>query len=233
MCSFCLQHSEKIKVETILEKKQELITEHRIHKLRAKEFFKMLQEDIPGLLILSFDGEKNLPLPKIPDQATYYSRQLYLYNFTVVVGTSRTSLTPDNTHAYVWTEDQAAKISNEICSALHHCLKTVNLTDISKIRLVSDGCGGQNKNSIIICMVMKWLLETTSNIKDVEMVFPVTGHSFLPADRVFALIERVIKKRENIIMASEYERNSLLTKHYGDDWQNYENLSYYKNILTR
>lgn len=54
-------------------------------------------------------------------------------------------------------------------------------------------------------MVMKWLLETTTHIKDIEMIFPVTGHSFLPPDRVFALIERAIKKKEDIITPSEYE----------------------------
>ena len=204
VCSTCLQLTEKIKVETSQAAKQELITQHRIHKLRAKQFFKMLQEETPGVLIISFDCEKNLPLPKIPDQSTYYSRQLYLYNFTIVIGTSHASLTPNNIHAYVWTEDEAAKGSNEICSALYHCMNTIDLSGVRKIRLVSDGCGGQNKNSIIITMVMKWLLETNTCIKDIEMVFPVTGHSFLPADRVFALIERVVKKKENIIKPSEY-----------------------------
>lgn len=91
MCSVCLQLTEKIKVETSQARKQELITQHRIHNLRAKQYYKFLQEEVPGLLTMSFDCEKNLPLPKIPDQATYYSRQLYLYNFTVVVGNSHAS----------------------------------------------------------------------------------------------------------------------------------------------
>lgn len=333
VCSTCLQLNENIKIEKSQIKKQEFITQQRIHKLRAKQFYKMLQEELPGLLIISFDCEKNLPLPKIPDQA-YYSRQLYLYNFTIVIGSSRASMTPQNIHAYIWTEDQAAKGSNEICSALYHCMNSLDLSGIEKIRLVSDGCGGQNKNSMVICMIMKWLSEKPSNIKEVEMIFPVTGHSFLPADRVFAINERVIKKRESIIKPNDYEiiigehatihklaaeipiydwkdkskdflkntqswhfqiskckriifqkgnRNTvhvrgevsyrndicsyksltkrgkrlnelsldivpagvpvkpaklkdvknLLTKHYGDEWENNENLDYYKNIFTR
>ncbi|GBP67512.1 hypothetical protein EVAR_49879_1 [Eumeta japonica] len=187
----------------------------------------MLQEDTPGLLIVSFDCEKNLPLPKIPDQTTYYSRQLYYYNFTIVMGTSRSTLTPDNIHAYVWMEDEASKGSNEICSALYHCLNSIDLTDVNKIRLISDGCGGQNKNSIVVSMIMKWLHETTSNIKNIELIFPVTGHSFLPADRVFALNERVIRKRENIIDPKEYKTiieehatvHQLATKVTVYDWK--------------
>lgn len=27
--------------------------------------------------------------------------------------------------------------------------------------------------------------------------------------------------------------NNLLTKHYGDEWQNHEDLVYYKNVLAR
>ncbi|CAG4933924.1 unnamed protein product [Parnassius apollo] len=194
VCSVCLQLTEKIKVEPSQPRKPELMTQHRIHNLRAKQFYKMLQEDLPGLLIISFDCEKNLPLPKIPDQSTYYSRQLYLYNFTIVIGNSRASMTTNNIHAYIWTEDETAKGSNEICSALYHCMNSLDMTGIDRIRLMSDGCGGQNKNSMIISMVMKWLLETTTNIKQVEIIFPVTGHSFLPANRVFPLNERKIKK---------------------------------------
>ncbi|GBP04836.1 hypothetical protein EVAR_3744_1 [Eumeta japonica] len=143
------------------------------------------------------------------------------------MGTSRSTLTPDNIHAYVWMEDEASKGSNEICSALYHCLNSIDLTGVNKIRLISDGCGGQNKNSIVVSMIMKWLHETTSNIKNIELIFPVTGHSFLPADRVFALNERVIRKRENIIDPKEYKTiieehatvHQLATKVYVYDWK--------------
>lgn len=41
------------------------------------------------------------------------------------------------------------------------------------------------------------------NIEEVELVFPITGHSFLPPDRVFGNIEREIKKLEEIIKPEE------------------------------
>lgn len=63
-----------------------------------------------GLMTLnftfSFDCPKNQPLPKLPDQSTYYSRQFYIYNLTIVQGTSKDKLTKENVFSYVWGEEQ-------------------------------------------------------------------------------------------------------------------------------
>lgn len=96
------------------------------------------------------------------------------------------------------------KWQNEICSCVFHCLNTLDYTNKSVVRLVADGCGGQNKNSMLIAMAMKWLTTAPSNIKSIEIIFPVTGHSFLPPDRVFALTEKKIKRKEVIIRPDEY-----------------------------
>lgn len=46
-------------------------------------------------------------------------------------------------------------------------------------------------------MVTYWLAVCSpKNIREVEIVFPVTGHSFLPADRVFGVIEKELRKTE-------------------------------------
>ncbi|CAH4034417.1 unnamed protein product [Pieris brassicae] len=121
-------------------------------------------------------------MPKIPDQITYYSRQLYIYNFTGVVGHSKTELKKENVYSYTWTEDILPKASNEIASAVFHCLcQSVEKYEPTKIRLLCDGCSGQNKNSIVLGMASKYLLDyAPAGIKSIEIVFPVVGHSFLP-----------------------------------------------------
>ncbi|CAB3249228.1 unnamed protein product [Arctia plantaginis] len=65
-----------------------------------------------------------------------------------------------------------------------------------------DGCGGQNKNSILIGICCKWLLEY-KDTKVLEIIFPFTGHSFMPADRVFGIIEKKLRKREVILDPKE------------------------------
>lgn len=66
--------------------------------------------------------------------------------------------------------------------------------------MVADGCGGQNKNAMLVTIAMKWLFEVRFRypaLKNLEIVFPVTGHSFIPPDRVFAL-ESIIEPQEYV-----------------------------------
>lgn len=198
VCSTCIEFQERLKVERDPNKKLEIQAMKQIHKKRAKAFYALLQEDEPGCIIISFDCQKNLPLPKIPDQETYYRRQLYLYNFTVVVGNSKSKLTPDNCFSYVWTEDTNKKGSNEVASCVFHRLQNLDLTNINKIKLFADACGGQNKNKTMLAMCCRWLLSTPDHVKEMELVFPVRGHSFIPPDRVFALSEKEVRKIEVI-----------------------------------
>lgn len=203
VCSTCIELNEKIKAENDPAKKNEVMTSLRVHKLRSKAFFKMMQEKEDDMITFSFDCQKNSPLPRIPDQSAYYSRQFYLYNFTIVQGTSKDKLDKDTTFAYTWTENEFGKTANQISSAVYDRLNKTNLAGITVIRLFADGCGGQNKNSIMLGMLSKWLLEHAT-VKKIEIIFPVTGHSFMPPDRVFGNIEKVIKKREVIIQPEEY-----------------------------
>lgn len=70
---------------------------------------------------------------------------------------------------------------------------------------MADGCTGQNKNSMLIAMLSCWLTkDAPAQIHLVEVVFPVVGHSLLPPDRVFARIEKELRKLENIIKLKEY-----------------------------
>ncbi|CAH0404198.1 unnamed protein product [Chilo suppressalis] len=64
-----LQHNEKLKIALTDSDKSILMAEKTVHKRRAKEIFKMLKEDNRKIKILNFDCQKNMPLPKIPDQS--------------------------------------------------------------------------------------------------------------------------------------------------------------------
>lgn len=205
VCSTCLELGEKIKFTVDGEEKQTLMAQKRVHKLRAEAFFQLLRENKSNMLVLSYDCQKNQPLPKVPDQATYYSRQVYVYNFTVVKGFSKGKLNPTTVTSYCWTENQFPKGSNEIASCVYDALQTSDLSEITTVRLVSDGCAGQNKNSTLIGMVMAWLISAPPNVKWVEIIFPVTGHSYIPPDRVFGQSEKEIKRKEVILKPEEYE----------------------------
>lgn len=106
---------------------------------------------------------------------------------------------------YIWTEDQSGRGATEIGSALLDYLKSLDLTGIIEIRLFCDGCGGQNKNSHIIHMLMFWLLKySPDNLIGLIITYPVRGHSFLPTDRVFGRMEKIFRKTPTIVSKEEY-----------------------------
>ena len=94
-------------------------------------------------------------LSKIVDQAVYYSRQLYVYSFSICQGTSNNSLSKDNVFIYSWKENDKPKRTNEISTALYHRLYSIKTgPNVEIVRLMAKGCGGQNKNSVLIPVTM-------------------------------------------------------------------------------
>uniref|UniRef100_S4PMR1 DUF7869 domain-containing protein n=1 Tax=Pararge aegeria TaxID=116150 RepID=S4PMR1_9NEOP len=235
-CSKCIQLKEVIKRERDTAKKQLQIAQLRIHKLKAKCFYTSLKTQGDNEIIFSFDCQKNLVLPKVPDQSAYFSRQLYTYNLTVCQGPSRGAQNCLNTFIYTWLETEAKKGSNQIASAVFHRLMNTNFEDtVSHIKLFCDGCGGQNKNSIVLGMLAYWLkTKAPRHIKKLTLIFPVVGHSFLPPDRVFGNIEREIRPLEVIVEPQTYfdifKKYGTVLR-LGSDFHFYDWKSSVKNVL--
>ncbi|KAJ8877490.1 hypothetical protein PR048_021945 [Dryococelus australis] len=145
---------------------------------------------------------------RIPDQSAYYSRQLYLYNLTVLRGHSKAKQTNANVTIYVWLESEHSRGSHEICSTIWDTLNIINLEGISSILPCSDGCPSQHKNTILNGMVTKWLTVSAPNaINKVTVLYPFVGDSFLLPDRIFGRIKKVMRKRETVITPDEYLSN--------------------------
>lgn len=140
-------------------------------------------------------------MQKVPDQSAYYSRQVYMYNCAICVGSSKDKLSKENNFIYAWTEADSGKGSNEIVSVVYNRLVATEMPEqVNKIGLFSDGSRGQNENSMEIGMITHWLrCKVLVHVKSVELIFPVTGHSYMPPNRVFGVIERDIKKKDIIV----------------------------------
>lgn len=130
-----------------------------------------------------------------------------------------------NPSFYLWTEDQAGKGSTEVSSALLQHLEGLQLPEnVTSIRLFCDGCGAQNKNNFVLHTLMHFLVKTNSKVNSVEITFPVRGHSFLPADRVFGQVEKLLRKQPTIIHKADYVAVYGLmgtVKLLGEDWKLY------------
>ncbi|KAJ4442245.1 hypothetical protein ANN_12111, partial [Periplaneta americana] len=125
---------------------------------------------------------------------------------------------------YCWTENQAKRGAIAVSSALTHFLTNYNFKEknISLLRLFSDGCAGQNRNAHVVHALYWWLLnKSPDSLKEICMTFPVRGHSFLPADRMFGILEKSLRKHAEILTAKEYHDiyGTVGVVHVlGEDW---------------
>ena len=205
-CSFCA--SKKIELRNAAGvKKQKVITELRLHKLRAKKFFELLRKKDQDTVTISFDMQQNQPLPKLTTGEVFYSRQVWLYNLTFVKEADDNTQTARDVKIYTWLETESGRGSNEVGSALHHYLISLEGTLHGKrdmtLRLFSDSCSSQNKNAMIMCLLARFV-QTSKVFVKIMHTFPVRGHSYMPPDRVFGRIEKQLRKTETIVSPTEY-----------------------------
>jgi hypothetical protein len=66
-----------------------------------------------------------------------------------------------------------------------------NLINKKTVRLIADGCGGQNKNSTVIGMCCLWLMSAPKHSEVIELLFSIAGHSFIPPDRALEILKRM------------------------------------------
>ncbi|XP_065204694.1 uncharacterized protein LOC135834675 [Planococcus citri] len=229
VCSHCEQLKGKLKSNINVEENRALLD---LHKAQAKQFYDILRESAAedSTLTITFDMQQVQPLPKTNIGEAYYSRQLGLYNLTFVIHTSNE--TPlSNVHIYTWTDTDSGKGSNEVVSAFDHFFEKIIHPRIAngrynKIQLFSDCCPAQNKNTTMLGYLMRKIEDPVmKKIAKVEYIFPIRGHSYLPADRVFARIEKKLRKIAVLKSPSDY--HSVFEEHgkyhvFGDDWRVYD-----------
>lgn len=201
VCSYCERTKHLIKTQIgDTPKRAELTRELQVHKLRSKQFHLLMKTHDEGTVNFCFDLQQVHNLPAVPIQETYYSLQIAFYAFCVV------NIESTDPHFYTWTEDLSGRGSNEIGSALLHFLRNQNFENITKIKLFADGCAGQNKNSHVMHLLMYWLYkEAPPHVTEIIITFPVRGHSYLPADRVFGRVQKEIKRHSRIILPKDYQ----------------------------
>lgn len=149
------------------------------------------------LFVFSFDLEKALAFPKLTTSVAYYKRNLYVYNFGCHEFNKNIS------HMFVWPETEGSRGSQEISSCLKKYTKTY-AANFEKIITYSDSCTGQNRNIKTVLSLLKLVQSTEIKAESIDMKFLVSGHSYLPNDSDFAIIESCAKKNQNIFSPDDW-----------------------------
>ena len=198
-CSFCKRVRNQTKAEKNTERKESLVTD--LGRSQEKnQFYDLAKEKRePYAFIIS----------KIKSWLRFQtSRHIIVDNYTLTtfVENNRSgSLNKDNVHIYTWDENGYKKNSSSCSIAEIHKLCNTNMDGIDTVRLASDACGGQNKNSALIYMASYWLItHAPISVKQIELLFPIRRHTFLSCDRVFGMLKKKLRKMERIYSPEEY-----------------------------
>ena len=200
-CDFCSESEALLKADP----NNKCKTAYLIHKKKVEAYKTVKQTYIHQInssvdcstLVLEFDYGQNLPLPKLNVTAQFYKRLLWLYVFNVYCHND------GNSAFYCFVESESKKNPNTVCSFLYDFIEKQMkvFKNVKKAILLSDSCGGQNKN---LCVVMfcTWLSKSFG--MEVEHIFPVRGHSYNQCDRNFGLYGTLTKRVENIEVPKQY-----------------------------
>ena len=79
----------------------------------------------------------------------------------------------------------------------------IKLSKLKYLKLFSDSCYGQNKNMNMISMLAAFKAQFMPELI-IKYYFPIRGHSFLPADKVFGRIQQALRKINSILIPEVY-----------------------------
>lgn len=169
---------------------QGLTTSLNLHRTRAKAMQDLLKfetersKNTTNVNVISFDLQQAMPIPKLTTGPAFYCRKVWLYNLGVH------DCTAGQGHMFLWTENQAKRGADEVASVLFKFLK--DKEDVDHLIVFTDNCPGQNKNWLLMAFWLQLVKE--KRFTTITHHFLVTGHTHLPSDRDFALIEKRHRK---------------------------------------
>ncbi|GFR05736.1 uncharacterized protein TNCT_644531 [Trichonephila clavata] len=134
-----------------------------------------------GTCTISMGMQHVIFTPTLTHSSMFYILQLSNFNHCVHTGDTSTSFMG------LRHEGMAGRGGNEVASCLLKVI-TSNLTPKRNLTVWCDNCAGQNKNRMVL-MIM--IYAVAKGILDcIEFKFLVSGHSYMPCDRDFGIIEK-------------------------------------------
>lgn len=201
VCDFCTEYKLKIKADPANTGYQHSLQKHdqKVSQYKALKKHITSKKEVNLACVFEFDYAQNLPLPKLNNTSVFYKRLLSMYVFNIHSHHDGDSI------FYTYLECDGAKNGNSVCSFLYTFItEKLSCPDFERkmeIVLLSDACGGQNKNltvsKFLSIMAKIWNIE-------IEQIFSVRGHSYCQYDRNFGSYGRIVKKHADISHFKKY-----------------------------
>ena len=115
----------------------------------------------------------------------FYKRKLSVYNLCIF------HLGDNKRFCNFWDESQGNRGANEKSTCVYKHL--MECAKIDEVRMMSDECGGQQKNAIFATMCVETVTKHPST-QQIDHKFFETGHSQMECDSTYSVIEKATKK---------------------------------------
>lgn len=197
-CSLCSSYK-----EGNAEKKAELQEAFAAHTAEKesvrnkKKDAKELSKEKPEVIATAvFDLQQVISLPRSNESAIFYRRRLSVFNFTIY------NLGNRNCFCYLWNEIISKRGSNEISTCVANYLHQLDNQGIEEVRLFADGCGGQNKNTIVLAMLLH-TITNAKNIQRISLCFFETNHGQSEGDSAHSSISTALALAGDVFIPAQ------------------------------
>lgn len=214
-CKTCDIYNVRSKDPTLTrEEKTANERKHSLHLEKAETGYNLpntllISNNSNTVMILCMDLQQALPTPKVSTGISFYKRKMWTYNFNIH------DYRRGKAHLFVWDEVTAKRGANEICSCINKFINTFVPPEVEKLFIFSDNCSGQNKNFILLMFYLS--LIHTERFKEITHIYFIPGHTYMAADRDFAMIEKNMMRHSYIFTPDEHIEIIKNTKKTGEN----------------
>lgn len=122
---------------------------------------------------------------------------MYVYNFSLHI------FNDCKGYMYVYDETEGGRGAEDVSSCIVKHLKE-KAVGFKHIVLFCDSCGGQNRNIKIALSLLKFVQNPDMEFETIDIKYMIPGHSYLPNDADFGIIEKAIRKLQSIFTPDDW-----------------------------
>lgn len=102
----------------------------------------------------------------------------------------------------MWNECESGRGGSEIATALFKTLQKYDEKKVSSADLFADGCGGQNRNSIVAGALL-YIISQLEHVQEISLRFFTTNHGQSEGDSAHSAISYALKKAGELFVPSQ------------------------------